>query len=103
MHVILLWTMHNLLAYGIVVGCMVKRYQRCPICGPNTVTQRSQALQKNVYCAQQRKWLPMEHAFQQATTSFDGVQEDGVPPQRMTFDEIHSVAVAQTTWLVNGG
>jgi hypothetical protein len=47
--------------------------------------------------------MPMEHAFQQATTSFDGVQEDGVPPQRMTFDEIHSVVVAQTTWLVDGG
>jgi hypothetical protein len=49
------------------------------------------------------KRVSMEHVFQQATTSFDGVREDGVPPQRMTFDEIHSVVVAQTTWLVNGG
>jgi len=100
---ILLWTMHNLLAYGIVVGCAIKGFQGCPICGPSAVTQRSQTLRKNVYGAQQRKWLPMEHVFQQATTSFDGVREDGVPPQRMTFDEIHSVVVAQTTWLVNGG
>jgi hypothetical protein len=57
MHAILLWTMHDLLAYGTVVGCAVKGYQGCPICGPNTVTQRSRALRKNVYCAQHKKWL----------------------------------------------
>jgi hypothetical protein len=94
MHVILLWTMHNLLAYGTIVKCVVKGYQGCPICRPNIVTWKSQALQKNVYCAQHKKGLPMEHAFWRATTSFDGVQEDGVPPQRMTFDEIHNAVVA---------
>jgi hypothetical protein len=93
MHVILLWTMHDLLAYGTIARCVMKGYQGCPICGPNIVTWKSQALQKNVYCAQHKKWLPMEHAFWQATTSFDGVCEDGVPPQRMTFDEIHNVVV----------
>jgi hypothetical protein len=36
----------------------------------------------------------MEHAFQQDTTSFDGVHEDGLAPQRMTFDEIHSAVEA---------
>jgi hypothetical protein len=41
MCVILLWTMHNLLAYGTVVGCAMKGYQGCPICRPNTVTQKS--------------------------------------------------------------
>ncbi len=66
MRVILLWTMHNLLAYGIVAGCVVKGYQGCPICRPNTMTRRSQVLWKNVYCAQKRKWLPMEHVFEQA-------------------------------------
>jgi hypothetical protein len=103
MHVILLWTMHDMLAYGTIARCVVKGYQTCSICGPNIATWRSQALLKNVYCAQPKKWLPMEHAFQRATTSFDGVQEDGVPPQRMTFDEIHNAGVARTTWLANGG
>ncbi len=96
--------MHNLLTYGIIAGCAVKGYQGCPICRPNVVTQRSQTLRKNAYGAQQKKWLPREHVFQQATTSFDRVQKDGVPQERMTFDEIHNVVVvAQTTWLVNGG
>jgi hypothetical protein len=103
MHVILLWTMQDMPAYGTIVRCVVKGYKKCPICGPNIATWRSQALLKNVYCAQHKKWLPMEHAFQRATTSFDGVQEDGVPPQRMTFDEIHNAVVARIKWLANGG
>jgi hypothetical protein len=41
MHAILLWIMHDLLAYGTVVGCAMKGYQGRPICKPNTMTQRS--------------------------------------------------------------
>ncbi len=95
--------MHNLLAYGIVARCAVKRYKDVQFANPTQWTHRSQTLRKNAYGAQQKKWLPMEHVFQQATTSFDGVQKDGVPQQRMTFDDIHNVVVPQTTWLVNGG
>jgi hypothetical protein len=32
----LIWTIHNLPAYGIVAGCTTKRYQGCPICSPHT-------------------------------------------------------------------
>jgi hypothetical protein len=48
---ILMWTMHDLLAYGLVVGCITKRYQGCPCCGLLIMTHKSQALWKNVYCS----------------------------------------------------
>lgn len=77
----LMWTMHNLSTYGIVARCVTKGYRGCPCCGANTITRRSQVLQKNVYCSQHKKWLPMEHVYWHNTFSFDGVQEHGMAPQ----------------------
>ena len=46
MKAILLWTIHDFLAYGIVVGCVTKGYRACPVCGPHTSSRRSRALHK---------------------------------------------------------
>jgi hypothetical protein len=45
MKVILMWTMHDLPTYGIVVGLVTKGYRGCPCCGTNTVSRMSRALQ----------------------------------------------------------
>jgi hypothetical protein len=46
MRVILMWTMHDLPTYGIVVKLVTKCYQGCPCCGVNIMSQRSCAFHK---------------------------------------------------------
>jgi hypothetical protein len=38
---ILLWTIHDFPAYGIVARCVTKGYKSCPICRPQTISRRS--------------------------------------------------------------
>ena len=49
MKAILLWTIYDFPAYGIVAGRVTKGYRACPCCGPNTTSRRSRALHKNIY------------------------------------------------------
>ena len=46
MRAVLLWTIHDFPAYGIVAGCVTKGYRGCPCCGPETTSRRSAALKK---------------------------------------------------------
>jgi hypothetical protein len=34
---ILMWTIHDFPAYGLVAGCDTKGYKGCPICGLDTI------------------------------------------------------------------
>jgi hypothetical protein len=58
---------------------------------PNTTTPRSWVLHKNVYYTQHVKWPPMDHPYHHDTSSFEGIQEEGETPKRMTIDEIFNV------------
>lgn len=102
MRAILMSTMHDLLAYGIVALCATKGYQRCPCCRPNTTTWKTRVLHKNVYCSQHRKWLPMDHPYCHDTSSFKGIQEEGEALRRMTIDEIYNAAATRMIWLASG-
>jgi len=97
MRAILMWNMHDLLAYGIVTGLITKGYWGCPCCGANTMFKRSRALHKNVYCSQHRRWLPMGHPFQHNVTTFDGEEEQGNPPTKMSVDDIYTTEMARAT------
>ena len=46
---ILLWTINDFLAYGNLVGCTVKGYYACLICGEGTYSQRLKHGRKNSY------------------------------------------------------
>ncbi len=46
---ILMWTIHDFPAYGLIAGCVTKGYKGCPICGPAIVTQYSKHMKKMVY------------------------------------------------------
>ena len=75
MKAILLWTIHNFPAYGIVAGCVTKGYRGCPVCGPNTISRRSLTLHKNVYDNQQHRFLPHDHPWRGSTGVWGGVAE----------------------------
>jgi hypothetical protein len=55
MIVIVMWTIHDLPTYGIIIKLVTKRYQGCPCCGVNTMSRRSCAFHKNIYCSQHRR------------------------------------------------
>jgi len=46
---ILMWTIHDFPAYGLVARCVTKGYKGSPICGPNTVARYSKRMIKMVY------------------------------------------------------
>ena len=46
---ILMWTLHDFPAYGLLSGLTTKGYKGCPVCGPSTVSRQSKILRKNVY------------------------------------------------------
>ena len=46
---ILIWTMHNFPAYGIVSGLVTRGYLSSSICGLGTKSRRSVALAKNAW------------------------------------------------------
>lgn len=88
LHAILLWTTHDLPAYGCVAGCVTKGYRGCPICGHGTISRRSAALKKNVYDKQHRRWLPPEHPYRLGIVGgYAGPPEHrGPPPMRTAAD-----------------
>jgi hypothetical protein len=69
---VLMWTLHDFPAYGLISGLTTKGFKACPVCGPNTISQRSKILRKNVYCGCHRRYLREDHYFRAAEAAFDG-------------------------------
>jgi hypothetical protein len=45
----------------------------------------------------------MDHPNRHDTFSFEGIQEEGEAPRRMTIDEIYNATITRMIWLANGG
>ena len=54
---VLMWTLHDFPAYGLISGLTTKGFKACPVCGPHTKSRRSKVLRKNVYCNCHRWYL----------------------------------------------
>jgi len=46
---IFMGTIHDFLAYGLIMGCVTKGYKGCPICGIDIVVRYSKRMKKMVY------------------------------------------------------
>ena len=73
MRAVLMWTLHDFPAYGLLSGLTTKGFKACPVCGPRTISRRSKILRKNVYCNCHRRYLPVDHYFRGADAAFDGI------------------------------
>ena len=71
MRAVLMWTLHDFPAYGLISGLTTKGFKGCPICGPHTKSWRSTILRKNVYCNCHRRYLRPDHYFRGADRAFD--------------------------------
>ena len=98
MKAILLWTMHDFPAYGIIAGCVTKGYRGCPICGQNTISRRSLALHKNVYDNQHRRFLPCNHPWREPRTEYGGVGEMREAPVKATASDIMRWGGLRESW-----
>ena len=103
MKVMLIFCTHDFPAYGMVAGVVTKGYIGCPICGPNTVSRRSQFLKKNVYDNQARRHLPIGHPLRSNTRDFHGAPEFRTAPPRVTGEEVIAYAEHRQRWLDGGG
>ena len=72
LRVVLMWTLHDFPAYGLISGLTTKGFKGCPVCGPHTISRRSKILRKNVYCNCHRRYLQEDHYFRGVTATFDG-------------------------------
>ncbi len=76
MKVVLMWTIHDFLAYGIVYGCQHQGYKACPSCGTNIISWWSKKLGKLI-CQGNQKWLWKNHPYRTHPNAkhFDGKEE----------------------------
>ena len=101
---VLIWTLHDFPAYGLVSGTVTKGYVGCPCCGEQTCSRRSVALKKNVYsCYQYRRWLSPNHPLREDTVHFGGAVENRGTPIRPSGATTIRHGRLRQTFLYNGG
>ena len=100
---VLMWTLHNFPAYGLLSGLTTKGFKGCPVCGPHTVSRRSKILRKNVYCNCHRKYLPQDHYFRGAHDVFDGVECHDVEEAPLTGNQTIRRGRQSEAYLEGGG
>ena len=84
---VLMWTLHDFPAYGLISGLTTKGFKGCPVCGPHTVSRRSKILRKNVYCNCHRRYLQEDHYFRGAAAAFDGVASHDTVGEPLTGNQ----------------
>jgi len=99
---ILLWTVNDFPAYGLISGQQTKGYRGCPVCVTETCAEHSRVLSKMVYLGS-RRWLPQEHRFRRARIPFDGNMEVREPPIRPSGEEILEMAEERAQYIADGG
>ncbi|KAI5335692.1 PREDICTED: transposon [Prunus dulcis] len=66
-----LWTINDFPAYGNLFGCVVKRYDACPICGEDAYSNWLTHGKKNVY-TRHKRFLPRHHPYRKLKKVFGG-------------------------------
>ena len=98
----LLWTVHDFPALGLIAGQTVKGYLACLVCGGGTCSERSRSLKKMVYLGH-RRYLPQGHKFRRARAAFDNTAEVRDFPTRRTGEELMEQGRNRTNWLRDSG
>jgi len=84
---ILMWTINDYPAYGLISGQQVHGYKGCPLCGPETCAEHASLLNKMIYLGS-RRFLHAEHPFRRATTAFNNHPEWRMALERRTGEEV---------------
>jgi hypothetical protein len=108
---ILMWTISDFPAYGLISGLTCKGYKGCPCCGPNTdarmaktgdmLPNRSIRGTKIVYGGI-RRYLPRHHPYRR-NRRFNGLEEDRLRPIPLSAEDIIRYAAWRESYLQLGG
>ena len=100
---LLLWTISDFPAYGLISGQQTKGYKACPVCGPNIVSRSARGPngQKIVYVGARQR-LPEDHAFR-TDMRFNGLEENGCSCSRMTGNDVLQFAEEREAYIASGG
>jgi len=99
---LLMWTVNDFPAYGLLSGQQVHGYKGCPVCGPETCAEHSLLLGKMVYLGG-RRYLQEDHRFRRARCAFNNDQEWDLAPDRPTGEEVLRWGTERMQFLNNGG
>jgi len=99
---LLMWTVNDFPAYGLLSGQQVHGYKGCPLCGPETCAEHASLLGKMIYLGG-RRYLHEAHRFRRARASFNGEQEWQLPPERPIGEEVLRWGTQRSEFLRNGG
>jgi hypothetical protein len=104
---ILMWTISDFPAYGLISGLTCKGYKGCPCCGPNTdarlaktgdmLPNRSIRGTKIVYGGI-RRYLPRHHPYRR-NRRFNGLEEDRLRPITLSGEDIIRYAAWRESYL----
>ena len=95
---ILMWSIYDFPAYGLLAGQVTKGYRGCTPCGPHVSTRRSKSLGQNVYLSHHR-YLAMHHPYKRLKNSFDGEEDHQGPPRVLFPHDILRFAKQIENWL----
>ena len=99
---ILMWTVNDFPAYGLLSRQQVHGYKACPLCGPETCAEHARFLHKMLYLGA-RRFLDANHPFWRARSAFNNHQEWQMAPQRPTGEEILRWSTEREEYLRQGG
>ena len=100
---VLMWTLHDFPAYGLISGLTTKGFKGCPVCGPHTISRRSKILRKNVYCNCHRRYLQEDHYFRGAAAAFDGEASHETSPEPLTGNQTIRRGYQSEAYIDGGG
>ena len=100
---VLLWTLHDFPAYGLISGLTTKGFKGCPVCGPHTISRRSKILRKNLYCNCHRRYLQEDHYFRAADAAFDGEPNHELESEPLTGNQTIRRGRESEAYLDGGG
>ena len=103
MRAILMWTLHDFPAYGLISGLTTKGFKGCPVCGPHTISRRSKVLRKNVYCNCHRRYLPEDHYFRGADAAFDNEANNDLEGEPLTGNQTIRRGLQSEAYIDGGG
>ena len=100
---VLMWTLHDFPAYGLISGLTTKGFKACLVCGPHTISRRSRILQKNLYCNCHRRYLPRDHYFRAADAAFDGEANHDIAEEPLSGNQTIKRGRQSETYIDGGG
>jgi hypothetical protein len=108
---LLMWTISDFPAYGLISGLCCKGYKGCPECGPETdarmaktgdmCSDRTTRGSKIVYGGV-RRYLPRHHPYRR-NTRFNGMREYRTTPRTMSGADVIRYAAWRQSYLDLGG